>query len=37
MVWYIALKVRKYLVMLVQIKWITNRREQELRRREVGM
>ena len=37
MVWYIALKIMKYLVMIVQIKWIANTREQELRRREVGI
>lgn len=36
-VWYIALKIMKYPVMIVQIKWITNTREQELRRREVGI
>lgn len=37
LVWYIALKVMKYPVMIVQSKWITNIKEQELRRREVGI
>lgn len=37
MVWNVALKVLKCLVMIVQIKWKTNKKEQELRRRKMGI
>lgn len=37
MVWNVALKVLKCLVMIVQIKWKTNTKEEELRRRKMGI